>query len=90
MNNRELCFTLGTQSLEDPTAAHIHDGLAGEDDEIVVALAPPRNGSVDGCIRNLASGIPLKIAGNPERYYVDVHTANSAGPAIRGQLEAMP
>ena len=90
VNNRELCFTLGTQSLEDPTAAHIHDGLEGEEGAIVVALAPPQNGSVDGCINKLAADLATKLAGNPERYYVDVHTKNATGPALRGQLEAMP
>ena len=90
VNNRELCFTLGTQSLEEPTAAHIHDGLEGEDGALVVALAPPQNGSVDGCVREIALDLATKLAGNPERYYVDVHAKNASAPALRGQLEAKP
>lgn len=90
VNNRELCFTLGTQSMENATAAHIHDGLEGETGDMVVALAPPQNGSVDGCVRKIEPQLATKIAGNPERYYVDVHTGNETDAAIRGQLEAKP
>ncbi len=85
----EVCWEIRVQGITLPaTAAHIHVGAAGTapPNNVVVTLsAPDASGFSSGCTtvdRELAKAI-LK---NPENYYVNVHTTDFPGGAIRGQL----
>jgi hypothetical protein len=83
----EICFTIDVKNLATPTAAHIHHGAVGVNGPIVVALTAPSdgNGSSIGCVT--VDGTLLKdIMQHPEDYYVNVHTTEYPGGAIRGQL----
>lgn len=80
----EVCYTLSTGDVE-MTAAHIHKGKAGENGAPVMTLEEtPEEDSVCATIdAKLAKDIGTKPAG----YYVNVHTAEFPGGALRGQLE---
>jgi hypothetical protein len=71
-----------------PTAAHIHDGAVGAAGPPVVTLSPFDEGGPfsDGCIGDLDPMLVADIAANPDDYYVNVHTAEHADGAVRGQL----
>jgi len=82
-----VCYTLKTQAIETPTAAHIHEAPAGEEGPVVVSLA------IDLAARHgnrLTYCAPTEIAADilaePGDYYVNVHNATYPLGAIRGQL----
>ena len=77
-----------------PTAAHIHEGRAGVAGPVVVlffqpgtnaASLPDTLSSVAGCV-DVDPALARRIAANPRDYYVNIHTADFAAGAIRGQL----
>lgn len=87
MEAREYCYQLSVGEIEEPTAAHIHQGKAGTDGPPVITIAVTGEGADQVCV---AADVKLlkKIAGKPGDYYVNVHTADFPAGAIRGQLEA--
>jgi hypothetical protein len=80
----QICYGLAVFGLGPVTAAHIHEAPAGVPGPIVVPLAPPTQGASGGCVANAEEA--EDIAANPEDYYVNVHTTEFPGGAIRGQL----
>ena len=81
----QLCYTLTASAIAPATAAHVHVGAAGVAGPVVIALAPPTEGSSTACAtadRDLLKA----IARNPENYYVNVHNPEYPAGAIRGQL----
>lgn len=79
-----VCWSITAEGI-DPVAAHIHKGAIGANGPVVVDFEAAFKGckTVDG---ELASA----IAGHPEDYYVNVHTAEFKGGAVRGQLRVEP
>jgi hypothetical protein len=67
-------------------AAHIHAGSADVAGPVVVPLvAPDETGLARGC--TTADPALIKaIRQDPEEYYVNVHTTDFPGGAVRGQL----
>jgi hypothetical protein len=83
----EVCWSITASDITLPaTAAHIHEAPAGENGDIVVTLSPPdESGTASGC--TVADRALVKdIRKNPSDYYVNVHTTDYPGGAIRGQL----
>jgi hypothetical protein len=82
-----VCFRLTAANVTLPTvAAHIHKGAAGTNGNVVVPLtAPGASGTSDGCTTADQSLI-ADILGNLSGYYVNVHTKEHPGGAIRAQL----
>lgn len=80
----EICFHITTQNISAITGAHIHRGAAGTNGPVVVNFNPVVNG-LSGCV-SADAGLIKTIRQNPEGYYVNVHTTEFAGGAIRGQL----
>jgi hypothetical protein len=81
---------LTNRNIEDPGAAHIHRGRSGVAGDIVVPLQQPSSGDPGAsseCVR-IARSLAQAILANPNRYYVNVHTAGLPDGAIRGQLFA--
>ena len=91
--HRLVCFELSWSNVGDGedtvTAAHIHQAPAGEPGPVRVALFTgesfEENDSASGCVTASSRQIASIIA-NPERYYVNVHSEDYPGGAIRGQL----
>jgi hypothetical protein len=88
VDGNRLCYGLTNRNIEDPAAAHIHRGRAGVAGDIVVPLEQPSSGdpgASSDCVR-VARPLAAAILRNPNRYYVNVHTAGFPDGAIRGQL----
>lgn len=81
-------------------AAHIHEGVEGENGPVVATLAFPTDGQAADCLTEGEdgkfappnagpdSGIVKDILDNPEEYYVNVHNSEYPGGAVRAQLSA--
>lgn len=79
------CYIMNVAGLENITAAHIHTGGPGETGRPVVTLDAPEDGSSGGCAQVNAE-LSAALLGNPQGYYVNVHTRALPNGAIRGQL----
>jgi hypothetical protein len=87
-----VCFTITVRRIDDVVAAHIHQGGPGVDGSIVVDLITaggPQN-RFTGCTEDVAKSTIRAILRHPRRYYVNVHTGDNPGGAIRGQLHKPP
>jgi len=81
LNQGQVCFRLSVQNLgQEPAAAHIHRGATGESGPVVIPL---RIGS--GCVA-ASRALVREILRNRDSFYVNVHTAEFPGGAVRGQL----
>lgn len=82
-----ICFRLTAANITLPAfAAHIHRGAAGTNGIVVVPLtAPGANGTSDGCV-TVDQNLIDEILGNLSGFYVNVHTNEHKGGAIRAQL----
>jgi hypothetical protein len=83
----EVCFWLSVADIALPaTGAHIHIAPATDPGPVVIPLtAPDETGTSSGCVSADPSLIKA-IRQNPENYYVNVHTSDFGGGAVRGQL----
>jgi hypothetical protein len=90
----KACYALEWSKIGAPTAAHIHQGGAGVAGPVVVlffepgtnaASLPGTLSSVAGCVA-VDPAVARKIAASPRDWYVNIHTADFAPGAIRGQL----
>lgn len=95
VKNQKLCFVIVVLDVTLPTAAaHIHSGGAGVAGDIVVTLRAPVGigdtgiGFAKGCVRNQQRSVLRNIRSDPGAFYVNVHTSDFPGGAVRGQLEA--
>ncbi len=82
----KICFELTVSGIAAATAAHIHEGVAGQAGGVVVNLSPPpASGSSKDCV-TVDKELIKRIRQNPEKFYVNVHNAEFANGAVRGQL----
>lgn len=83
----EICFALVVEDIILPSiGAHIHVAPAGSPGPVVVPLtAPDATGQSSGCVAVDAELIKA-IRQAPWAYYVNVHTTDFPGGAVRGQL----
>jgi hypothetical protein len=83
----QLCYKVAASNLGGPAAAmHIHKAAVGASGPVVVPLATPgADGKAGGCAP-VARPLVAQILGAPASYYLNVHTAEFPGGAIRGQL----
>jgi hypothetical protein len=82
-----ICYRIAVRDLSGrAVAAHIHRGAAGTNGPVVVGLAAPdASGTSTGCATTTAAMI-ADILANRAGYYVNVHTKEHPGGAIRAQL----
>jgi hypothetical protein len=90
VDGSQICYGLTNRNIQDPAAAHIHRGGPGVAGDIVVPLDQPSTGDpgASSDCRQIARPLARAILRNPNRYYVNVHTAAYPDGAIRGQLFA--
>lgn len=81
----QVCFEMTVKGVAAPSAAHIHEGVAGVAGPIVVPLTAPASGSSKGCVP-ADRALIARIVANPSGYYVNVHNAQYPKGAVRGQL----
>ncbi len=85
----QLCYNLTATNVDQPTAAHIHQGEADQAGDIVVNLDPRFSGGAEsdasGCVQADESLIDAIFA-EPTGYYVNVHTQRYPDGAVRGNL----
>ena len=90
----EWCIDMEATGLSaDVTDSHIHFGPAGNSGDVVIPIGAPT--SVDGstdtwddvCV-TVEDSLVAEVLDAPQAFYANIHTADFAGGAIRGQLEA--
>lgn len=81
---RTVCYQLRDQGVSTPTMAHIHRGARGAEGFMAVDLDRQRNGD-QGCVSS-DPAVAREIERNPEGFYVDLHSTDDPGGAMRGQL----
>lgn len=80
----DFCYTLYGEKIAAPTMAHLHTGAAGANGAPVITMDVTGKGN-DMCIAVEPDKLKPIIA-NPAGYYVNIHTADFPGGAVRGQL----
>ncbi len=80
-----LRYSIWTQNIGAPTAAHIHTGVAGVAGDVLVTLDV--NMLTNGTA-TITPAVASQLNANPSGFYVNVHNAEFTGGAIRGQLAA--
>ncbi len=85
--DNQVCWELRVSNITLPAAAaHIHEAPRGVAGPVVIPLsAPDANGMASGCA-NPEAGLVDRIKQNPGAFYVNVHTPDFPGGAVRGQL----
>lgn len=98
---KEVCYAISWANVGNSTAdrvwgGHIHIGPAGVNGDIFIHLfgGPPASmntsflgtANTSGCVDAPSSAI-ARIIANPSDYYVNIHSNDYPGGAIRGQLE---
>jgi hypothetical protein len=84
-SKNQVCYEITTTNLSQATAAHIHRGQAGAAGPPAVTLQAPTGGHAQGC-QQVDEDVAEDIIEHPDQFYVNVHTTEHAGGAIRGQL----
>jgi hypothetical protein len=80
----EVCWDLSYSGITTPNQAHIHASSTGAS---ILTLSNFGATSATGCM-TAAGTVAQQIVDNPANFYVDVHTNEFVGGAMRGQLGA--
>jgi LPXTG-motif cell wall-anchored protein len=88
LDTSQVCFTITSNGIDQVVAAHIHEGGADVAGGVVVDFDWPTNRAAGGGCVIADAAVAAAIAADPSGYYVNVHTAEFAAGAIRGQLVA--
>jgi len=83
----KLCYSMRARNITLPAAAaHIHRGGTGVAGPVIIPLrAPNASGVAAGCT-SVSRTLVAQILRNRQGYYVNVHTTDFPGGAVRGQL----
>lgn len=83
----QACYKVTVKNLGTAAAAmHIHSGAAGTSGPVVIPLATPgSDGTAAGCATTTRA-LVAQILANPGSFYLNVHTSDFPGGAVRGQL----
>lgn len=82
----QVTYTILVSGIDSPTMAHIHEGAAGVNGDIVVDLQTAFvGGTASGTVSADAATVAA-ILSNPSGHYVNVHNAAFPNGAVRGQF----
>ena len=85
----EACWELTADGIGAVVQSHIHVGGEGESGDVAVPLdVDGFDGTSEGCVSDQDAATLQAIIDDPAGYYVNLHTADFPGGAIRGQLAA--
>ena len=94
LGQRRICYELTVRDITLPTAAaHIHVAPAGSapaGNVVQGLIAPDADGTSSACIENVSRELLRAILTNPTNYYINVHTSDFPGGAVRGQFSRAP
>ena len=78
-------YTLIVQGLASvPTAAHIHRGLLGSSGPVVMPFPTPFVSGISSGTTTITAALAAEILSNPAGFYVNAHTVEFPGGAVRG------
>ncbi|MCO8275532.1 CHRD domain-containing protein [Actinoplanes sp. TRM 88003] len=90
--NRFLNYAFAWTRISEPTLGHIHRGERGTNGDVVVPLfaTPIPDGVValSGTVPVTDAGLLREIKDRPRDFYLNLHTEEQPGGAVRGQLSA--
>jgi len=89
VGQQRVCWKITTSNLGTITRGHIHRGPVTGAGGIVVGFFEAANVDLEGCTSTtqpVDRALLREIIQHPERFYVNVHTADFPAGAIRGQL----
>jgi CHRD domain len=92
VDGNQLCVGITVANIATPMAAHIHKGRKFENGPVVVPLPHPSSGdpgASSGCVPVTDAALLADIQAHPKAYYVNVHTEDFPGGAVRGQLKRL-
>lgn len=85
----EACWELTAEGIGAVVQSHIHVGAEGASGDVAVPLdVEGFDGTSEGCVSDQDAATLQAIIDDPAGYYVNLHTADFPGGAIRGQLAA--
>jgi hypothetical protein len=90
LDGRQLCYGIQVKNISDPVDAHIHRGGPDVQGPVVQPLDPPSAGDPgvsSACVR-VSRSLARSLRNRPGRFYVNVHTGDFPGGAVRAQLFA--
>ena len=82
----QVCVRWRVRNISPAVAAHIHFAPVGVPGKVVVPLPTPVGSASSGCT-TADPALVQAIIDHPAAYYVNVHTSEYPGGAIRGQLD---
>lgn len=85
LDGTSLCYLISSKRIGTPTAAHIHRGRAGVAGPVRVTLSPPAPNAQAACV-TVDPTLARNLTNNPQRFYVNIHTAKYPAGALRAQL----
>ncbi len=92
VDGNQFCYGLTVTNIDQPVAAHIHRGNAGENGPVVIPLVPPSSGDpgASSACTTADPALLAEILRRPSQFYVNVHTGTFRGGAVRDQLTRHP
>ncbi len=81
-------YYLATDSIANPTAAHIHSGSAGKNGGIAIDFGASFTDGVASGSMAVDAASAAAILAHPDLYYFNVHNSEHQSGAVRGQLRA--
>ncbi len=92
VSHSKVNFAFSWNGIGAPTDGHIHQGAAGVNGPVVVPLFSAPGGlpasitGVAGVVSDVKPDLTRSIRRTPSSFYVNLHTAEFPGGAVRGQL----
>ncbi|GII64007.1 hypothetical protein Skr01_40920 [Sphaerisporangium krabiense] len=90
----QVSYAVRWKGIAAPTAFHIHQGKAGTNGEVKIGFfaeaLPGTASAVAGRLKVGDRALLSRITKNPKNWYVNLHTGEFPGGAVRAQLHRLP